>query len=145
MNQIAVPPAEKSIKKQMEPPKKAANPFGAVSLKPQPKEAEIDKKAVNGLKDLKIKDENSSPKKNQPVKNAKAPQGKSSIASFFAKPSTSSTPRTEKLAPDAPPKIESVDIKKDTIQSKVENGTKIQKRPHPNTSGKFFLIEKSSR
>lgn len=120
------------IKKEVEPPKKPANPFGFKS-KPQPKEAEIDKKTVNGLKDLKIKDEKISPKKNQPVKTTKAAQGKSSIASFFAKPSTSSTPRVEKLAPEAARKVESVEIKKDAIHSEVK------KRPHSNTSGKFLF------
>lgn len=136
-------PVEKSIKKEAAPAKKSSNFFGAVASKSmQPKDVKPDKDVS---KDVKVKDEKTSPskvktqspKKGQaPAKTVKSQQGKSSIASFFAsKPSTSTTTKAEISVLEATAKIEKVKIKDEPITVD-SNGTKnTQKRSHSNTSG----------
>lgn len=125
---------DKSAKKEADPPKKA-NPFGAVQSKPVPSK-ETKTTEASGSKDTKVKEEPVSPKKNQAP--SKPQQGKSSIASFFGKSTSSNASKTNKSVADATVKIENVKIKDEPVEVKEPtNETKAtQKRPHSNASGK---------
>lgn len=137
VNKIVVPESEKSIKKEVDAPKKS-NPFGFAQSNPtQNKTNTTDKDSSSNSK---VKQEKASPKKQSPKKNQpppKAQPGKSSIASFFgSKPSTSNE-KVDKSVSETASKIESVKIKDEPVEV-TPNGTKsTQKRAHPNTSGKF--------
>lgn len=147
VNQIVIPPTEKSIKKEPAPVKKPSNLFGTVQSKPQPKDVKAGKDSGSHSKDVTVKEEKksptkSSPKKSQPAKTSKAPQGKSSIASFFAKPSTSSTSTASKVNKsvfEAAAKIESVKIKDEPVETTVNDSKNAIKRPHSNASGEYSI------
>lgn len=134
------------VKKAVDPPapKKPTNIFSAVPSKPaQSKDVKSEKNAINTAKEVKKEEKTSpsrtqSPKKGQaPSKSAKAPQAKSSIASFFSsKPSTSTTTaKPDKLVAEATTKIESVKIKDEPVEVTTNETKNTHKRPHPNTSG----------
>lgn len=146
VSKIVVPP----IKKEAEVAKKPSNPFGFNS-KPQPKEVKTEKGSGGSVKDVPVKVEKkspqktspqkASPKKNQTSKTTKAPQGKpSSIASFFAKPSTSSAPKADKSVSEAASKIERVKIKDEPVETTANDSKNANKRPHSNASGKYSSI-----
>ncbi|XP_031622883.1 DNA polymerase delta subunit 3 [Contarinia nasturtii] len=128
---------DKSIKKEVIPPKKA-NPFGTFQSKAsQSKEAKPD--SASSSKDAKVKEEKVSPKQSSPKKKqppSKAQQGKSSISSFFAsKPTSSNASKADKLVADATVKVEKVQIKDEPVDVNTTNDTKAtQKRPHSNAS-----------
>lgn len=137
------------MKKEPEVPKKPSNPFGFNS-KPQSNDVKTEKSSGSNLKEVQVKEEKKSPQKTSPRKNqsskaTKAPPGKpSSIASFFAKPSTSSAPKADKSVSEAAAKIESVKIKDEVIvkdEVAAANDSKnANKRPHSNASGKYQSI-----
>lgn len=132
---------EKSIKKEVEPQKKSTNLFSATASKSlESKDTKLDTKIT---KDVKVKDEKTSPsnkqspKKSQaPAKTAKPQQGKSSIASFFSsKPSTTASTKPEKMVSEATAKIEKVQIKDEPVESASSESKNTQKRPYSNSSG----------
>ncbi|XP_055304890.1 uncharacterized protein LOC129569757 [Sitodiplosis mosellana] len=139
VHEIVVPQAEKSIKKESEPPKKT-NLFGvAASKQAEKKEVKTVKNESGSSKEAKVKEEKTSPKKQSPKKNqppSKA-QSSKSIASFFgSKPSSSKSNATkaDKSVSEATSKIESVTIKDEPVEE-TSSGTKnTQKRFHSNTS-----------
>lgn len=134
-----MPAAEKSIKKEPEPPKKPSNPFemsSSSSSKVSSNQVKTEKTFGGPSKDVKVKEETKSPqkspKKNQAAKSAKAAQGKSSIASFFAsKPPSTGTSKVDKSISEATTKIESVKIKDEPVVTSTTNSTSTtSKRPH---------------
>lgn len=135
------------VKKEPTVAKKPSNIFGAAQSKPSStKDVKNESGSANSSKDVKVKEEKTSPKfspkKNQPAAkpSAKGQQGKSSssIASFFAKPSTSSVPSTkhDKSISDAASKIEKVQIKDEPIEKVKNETTNTNKRQHSKSSGK---------
>lgn len=141
VNKIVVPP---QVKKEATVSKNTSNIFGTAQPKPQ------STNSANNSKDLKVKEEKTSPKmspkKNQPAAkpSAKGQQGKnsSSISSFFAKPSTSSVPSktNNKSISDAASKMEKVQINDEPIQNVKIEPENANKRQLSNTSGKRRLL-----
>lgn len=135
VNKIVVPPP---VKKEPAAAKKPTNIFAAA----QSKAKSPMKKESNSEKDSpKIKEEKTSPKKNQAAgkASAKAQPGKpSAITSFFAKPSTSNVASKmhDKSISDAASKIEKVQIKDEPIGKAKNETTNANKRQLSNTSGK---------
>lgn len=139
---IVVPPP---VKKEPTVSKNPTNIFASAQPKPQTTNS------ANNSKDVKVKEEKTSPKqspkKNQPAAkpSAKAQQGKtsSSIASFFAKPSTSTT--HDKSISNAAKKIEKVQIKDEPADTVKRETANTNKRQLSNASGKrifpnFFAL-----
>lgn len=140
VNDIIVPP----VVKVPEPKKKAPNSlFGPPKPKP---EIKSESTSPSSSKDVKSVQSVKSPKKESPKKNqsaakvTKQPQGKSSIATFFNKPTSSSSNKKpqDKSVAEATVKIEQVKLKEEPETS---NGTaNASKNPHKrnlsNASGK---------
>lgn len=117
-------------------PSKKTSPFAAFQSKPA--QLKTEKDSANSSKDTNGKEKKVSPKKSSPKTNqtsSKAQQGKSSIASFFAKPTTSTASKPDKSIQKIAAKVERVDIKDEPVVDKTNDTKTTQKRPHSNTSG----------
>lgn len=150
VSKIAIPAPEKSTKK--EPETKKNNFFGAGSSKaPQSKsEKKTETNASDSAKPVVVEQKKTSPKKQSPKKNqstSKQPQGKSSIASFFAsKPTTSNgSVKSDKSVLEAASKIQSVKIKDEPAEAAPSESKASQKRPLSSGWSSYLmdLIEKT--
>lgn len=141
VSKIVVPP---QVKKEPTVVKKPTNIFGAAQSKPQStKDGKNESNSANNSKDVKVKEEKTSPKispkKHQPIAkaSAKGQQAKasSSIASFFGPKSSTSTTHDKSIS-DAASKIEKVQIKDEPTENVKNETANKNKRQLSNASGK---------